>query len=74
MVCPPTRTRQVLDPAIGQEWVASLADMFPNVAVSEKEPANLTRSIGVREIARVYDEFMELLEATIDRIHESAGA
>jgi len=65
--------RAGLDPAIGREWVASLAELFPNVAVSPKDSGNLTRSLDAREVVGEYDVVMDLLEATIERIRASSG-
>lgn len=61
------------DKRIATNWVSSLANLVSGVHLNPKYPDVLSRSIGVEEIESQFDDFIEILGETIERIQNTAG-
>lgn len=61
------------DKTIATKWVSMVANLVPGVKPSSNDPSGLSRSISIKELEPVLDDFVECLQETITAIRTSVG-
>lgn len=62
-----------LQEQIAFDYVHEAAKLFDQCEVSDQHPGSFSRTISLDELRKRYDEFMSVLQKTIDRIRKAAA-